>query len=263
MRYLLLLVFQVTLVFGHGELDGQIAKISSQIAASPNDPKLWLTRADLHHSHRDPKAALADLRQAARIKPHHPPAFLKLAQFERKFGRPSLATKALETYFGLQTNPDPQAHREKALLSAPNDAIEPWRLYLKSSVPAAMHDYALAAQTALDAKDLETTREFLKAGLNHFPKSIQLHHLRTHVLLAGLDLKSAKNTFQTLKLLHQNLLVKLNYEESLIWAHYDHPGLSRQALVSALKAYQQLPIRLQENRDLKELALKIKTTLRK
>ena len=263
MRYLFLFVFQVTRMFGHGELDEQIAKISTQIAATPNDPKLWLTRADLHHSHRDSKAALADLRQATRIKPLHPPAFLKLAQFERKSGRPSLAIKALETYFRLQTNPVHHAFREQALLASPAHSIEPWRLYLKKADKPNMHDYALAAEAALDTRNLATTREFLKAGLGHFPKSIQLHHLRTHVLLAGLDLESAQKTFQTLKLLYPNLLVKLNYEESLIWAHYDHQSRSRQALVSARKAYQQLPARLQENRDLKELASKIKTTLRK
>lgn len=263
MRGLLLLLILAPLAAGHEDLHKQITEISVKIASAPNDPQFWLARADLHQSHRDPKAARHDLLEATLIQPPFPLAFLKLAQFERKRGEIPLAQIALAKHLSLVTDPAPQAHREKALLSAPAEAIEPWQHFLKSKAEPSMHDFTLAAQAAFDGEDQEATREFLKSGLNRHPKSIQLHQINARTFLAKKDAKSAEQSFGILKLLYPNLLVKLNYEESLIWAKHEHPTHAHQALLSALKAYHQLPARLQKNRDLQNLVAKIQTTLRK
>lgn len=258
-------MIQFSLAAGHGDLHEQIIEISTKIVSTPDNPQLWLTRAQLHQSHRNPKAALHDLQQATRIEPSHPPAFLKLAQFERKLGHFPRAQKALNAYFTLisDSTPDPQAHREKALLSDPTAAAQSWRLFLKNTESPAMHDFALAAQAALDANDSKTSREFLLAGLNHHPKSIQLHQIHAQVSLSQLDSKSAEASFKTLKLLYPNLLVKLNYEESLIWSQHKKSTRANQALLAALRAFHKLPSRLQKNRDLLDLVAKIEITLRK
>jgi predicted Zn-dependent protease len=263
MRFLLLFILQISQVPGHGDLHEQIIKISAQITKAPDNPKLWLSRADLHQSHRNPKAARHDLLEATLIQPPFALAFLKLAQFERKRGEIPLAQVALAKHFALVTDPTPQAHREKALLSAPAEALEPWQHFLKNKAEPSMHDFTLAAQAAFEAEDQKATRAFLKSGLNRHPKSIQLHQINARTFLAEKDAKSAEQSFGILKLLYPNLLVKLNYEESLIWEKYEHPTHAHQALLSALKASHRLPARLQKNRDLQNLVAKIKATLRK
>lgn len=263
MRFIILVILQISGAFGHGDLHEQITKVSAQIKSTPNDAQLWLTRANLHQSHRNPKASRHDLLEATLIEPLFPLAFLKLAQFERKRGEIVLAQKALKKHLSLVVDPTPQAHREKALLTTPAKSIVPWQLFLKNTAAPSMQDFVLAAQAAFDAKNQKATRKFLISGLNQYPKSIQLHQLHARTLLVGHDTKSAKKSFDVLKLLYPNLLVKLNYEESLIWEKHQQPSRANQALHSALKAYQNLPARLQKNRDLLDLVAKIQITLRK
>lgn len=261
MRLLIFFLLQANLLLGHGALDEQIAEISAKITETPDNPQLWLDRADLHKSHRDPAAALNDFNQATQIKPPFPPAFLKLARFHRKAGQPTLASQALATYFKIEQAPTPLAFREKALLSSPADALPHWQIYLKNAAAPVMHDYQLAASAALAADDKETLLKFLTAGLDHSPKSIQLHQLRAQALLSQQDIDGAEKVFQTLSLLYPNLLVKLKYEEALIWEKHHHQAHSSQALAAGLKAYQQLPSRLQKNQDLQTLASKIQASL--
>ena len=265
MRLPLLLIIQISLAAGHGDLHEQIKRVSAKITETPDDPKLWLTRADLYQSHRNPELAHLDLLHATRLKPLYPPAFLELAQFDRKRGKTESAQKSLTRYLTLvsTSNRDPLAYREKALLSPPVDALEPWRTFLRSDASPTMRDYALAAQSALEASDLKATREFLHAGLNLYPKTIELHQLRARLALTEDQKETASASFKTLRLLYPNLLVKLNYEESLIWGQFKESKRANQALLSALHAYQQLPNRLQKNRDLLALAAKIKNSLRK
>lgn len=261
MRAFLLVFLLAPLAAGHRDLHKQIVDISIQIESAPNNPQLWLTRASLHQSHQDFKAARLDLLEATRITPKHPPAFLKLAQFDRKRGHPPMARKALNTYFTLAPSPDPLAYREKALLSPPNDTIEHWRLFLSSSSPSTMLDYVLAAQASLDATHLDAAADFLRSGLLRHPKSIQLHQLRARASLINLDTGSAIQAFTTLKLLYPNLRVKLSYEESLIWADYKKEDNSRRALRAALDASQKLAPRFKENRDMQSLVIEIKKAL--
>jgi predicted Zn-dependent protease len=263
MRFLVLAILQISVAFGHGDLHEQITKISAQITETPDNPQLWLTRADLHQSHRNPKAARHDLLEATLIQPPFPLAFLKLAQFERKRGEFPLAQKALKKHLSLVADPTPQAHREKALLAAPAKSIILWQLFLRNTAAPSMQDFALAAQAAFDAENQKATREFLISGLNQHPKSIQLHQLYAQTSLVQHDVKPAQKSFNILKLLYPNLLVKLNYEESQIWTQHKHPTHAHQALLAALKAYHQLPARLRKNRDLQYFLAKIKASLQK
>lgn len=96
-----------------------------------------------------------------------------------------------------------------------------------------MRDFTLAAQAAFEAEDQKATRASLKSDLNRHPKSIQLHQINARTFLAIKDAKSAEQSFGILKLLYPNLLVKLNYEESLIWEKHEHPTHAHQAPFSA------------------------------
>lgn len=265
MRLVLVLFLQLIPAFGHGALDEQIAKVSSQISENPIDPELYLKRADLHKSHRDLPAAHKDLTYATKLRPPFPPAFLKLAQFERKQNRLEEAQTALNKYFSLlpPSKLSPIAHREKALLSPPADSLSSWHMFLEGNKSATMHDFALATQTALKTPDLKAARKLLSSGLLQHPKSIQLHQLQAQLSLTQKDHQAAAKTFQVLQKLYPNLLVKLHYEESLIWQKHHYATRSRQALLAALNAFNKLPPRLQKNDDLQSLVIKIKDRLLK
>lgn len=272
MLHLFITFFLIALAFGHGALDEQIAKVSSQISENPIDPQLYLNRADLHKSHRNLPAAHKDLTYATKLRPPFPPAFLRLAQFERKQNRLEEAQTALNKYFSLlpPSKLSPIAHREKALLSPPADSLSPpadslssWHMFLEGNKSATMHDFALATQTALKTPDLKATRKLLSSGLLQHPKSIQLHQLQARLALTQKDHQAAAKTFQALQKLYPNLLVKLHYEESLIWQKHHYATRSRQALLAALNAFNKLPPRLQKNDDLQSLVIKIKDRLLK
>ena len=53
----------------HGDLHEQIAAVSAKIARSPNDPDLYLKRAELNRFHEDWTASEADYRRAERLAP--------------------------------------------------------------------------------------------------------------------------------------------------------------------------------------------------
>ena len=263
MRLVFFILAQISFVLGHGELDKEIFRISEKISVEPGNPEHWLTRAGLHQSHRDLKAALSDLKQATQIAPPHPPAFLALAKFQRKQGATAEAAVALKRYFSTLsgTAPDPVALRENALLSPPEKASGAWQRFFDSNGNATMNDYVEAARSALTVGQTESTRKFLLAGLARHPKSIPLHQLNARLSLKNKEDDSAENSFKALEFLYPTLLVKLRYEESLIWKEYTHPDRAQSALQSALAAYQQLPAHLQKNPDFHQLVAKIKASL--
>jgi tetratricopeptide (TPR) repeat protein len=56
----------------HGELHIQIREVTHRIKQHPNDPLLYLKRAELHRAHRDWKEALADYNVVHRLNPTEP-----------------------------------------------------------------------------------------------------------------------------------------------------------------------------------------------
>ena len=94
----LCLVLWAGAAFGHAGLLDRIAALDARIAAAPDDPDLYLKRAELHRLHRDWPAAMADYDRAARLDPDLPMvAYLRgRALFEA--GRPDEAIGLLDAY---------------------------------------------------------------------------------------------------------------------------------------------------------------------
>ena len=254
---------QCLLAFGHGELDQKIRELTEKIAKDSGNPELFLARAVLHQSHRDPKAALADYLSATECTPSHPPAFLQLTRFQRKQGSRKEALASIEKYFAIlgATAPAPDAFRERALLETPQAAMKDWSRYLEISEAISMTDFEKATRSAMSAKQPEVARGFLLEGLQVYPKSISLHHLYCRLALLKKDQKTARASFKTLELLYPGLLVKLRYQESEIWSDFNFPVPAKNARRSALDAFRKLPPRLQKTRDLRAIATKIESAL--
>lgn len=60
-------ILGLALLWGHDDLDGQIARVSELIAADPGNASLLLRRSELHRLHADLEKALADVRQAQAV----------------------------------------------------------------------------------------------------------------------------------------------------------------------------------------------------
>ncbi len=68
------------LAHAHGDLDVRIATLTAQLAQNPTNALLWLQSADLHRQHGDTTAALAEINQANKLKPHWAATELQLAR---------------------------------------------------------------------------------------------------------------------------------------------------------------------------------------
>ena len=68
------------LAHAHGDLDVRIATLTAQLAQNPTNALLWLQSADLHRQHGDTTAALAEINQANKLKPHWAATELELAR---------------------------------------------------------------------------------------------------------------------------------------------------------------------------------------
>ena len=68
------------LAHAHGDLDVRIATLTAQLAQNPTNALLWLQSADLHRQHGETTAALAEINQANKLKPHWAATELQLAR---------------------------------------------------------------------------------------------------------------------------------------------------------------------------------------
>jgi len=59
----------IGVVFSHGDIQERIVALTAQIAASPQDARLRLERAELHRQHGEWTAALGDCDAAAKLEP--------------------------------------------------------------------------------------------------------------------------------------------------------------------------------------------------
>lgn len=95
-RFLFAALLGSCLLLGHGPLDEQIQTVSRLIVKEPENPSLYLKRAELHRLHRDCSASLSDLGQAAQLGPAAPDLHLGYGRTWIDCYRPDLAVKALD-----------------------------------------------------------------------------------------------------------------------------------------------------------------------
>ena len=88
----------------HGDLHAQIASMDRQIAAQPQDPALYLRRAEMHRIHREWEAADRDYSLVLGLQPGHPEVQWLRARAWLESGKAARALPDLDRY--LAQRPD-------------------------------------------------------------------------------------------------------------------------------------------------------------
>jgi predicted Zn-dependent protease len=90
--------------FGHGDLHEVIDAVTAAIERSPDDPALYLRRAELHRFHKDWSAASADYARVRRLRPGLDLVTFGLAQIQLAQGNEKTGLKLLDEF--LAKHPD-------------------------------------------------------------------------------------------------------------------------------------------------------------
>jgi tetratricopeptide (TPR) repeat protein len=133
-------------VFAHGPVHEQIDRVTVQLQATPNDPALYLRRAELHRFDGNHEAALADLGHAGALDPKLEALDLHKAEVLLDAGRP------------LQARP----HADRFLRLHPRHARA---LQVRGRALRALGDHKAAARDlghAVDALDKPSPDEVLE-----------------------------------------------------------------------------------------------------
>jgi tetratricopeptide (TPR) repeat protein len=111
----ILLVFP-TRVAAHTDIHEQIVAVTERIQQDPNNAALYLKRGELHRSHQDWDAALADYERAIQIDPDLSVVDLARGNLWLEAGQPKLAKIALDRFLAKQpTHAKALATRARAL----------------------------------------------------------------------------------------------------------------------------------------------------
>ncbi len=116
-----------SLLQAHGDIHERIAALNQQIAASGEDPVLYLKRGELHRVHRDWEAALADYLRAAGLAPELTEVHYCLGRMWLEAGHPELAQPALDRFLAVRpSHADALLTRSRVLarLGKPLAAVE-------------------------------------------------------------------------------------------------------------------------------------------
>ena len=111
----------------HGSLEEQIAFVTKEITAHPDDPRLSVRRGELHRYDGHTRAALEDFDRALRIDPSIAEAHLGRGRTLLAANRPRAAQQALREYLRLRPS-DPEGHialaRSLGKVARPGDAAD-------------------------------------------------------------------------------------------------------------------------------------------
>jgi tetratricopeptide (TPR) repeat protein len=102
-----------TPVAAHDGLHAKIARVSSEIVETPEDPALYLRRGDLLRLHKDYTAAEMDLDRASQLRPAWIDVALVRARLAEDRGQPADALREIDVYLD-QRDREPDAWRLQA-----------------------------------------------------------------------------------------------------------------------------------------------------
>lgn len=178
------------MVFAHGDIHERIEAVSKQIAAAPQDARLYAQRAELHRQHEDWPAALADCATAQTLDPAVDVALLR-GRTLLESSHPADALPLLNGF--VERHPDhTQARvcRARALtqLGRHPAAIADYREALRRTA-APEPDLVLECADALAAQGAE------KAALQVLAAGIKSLGAIPSLVLRAMDLEIATNDF--------------------------------------------------------------------
>jgi tetratricopeptide (TPR) repeat protein len=156
-----------------GDSAGAVALANEVLKKSPRDDDALFLRGNIALSHKDPKAAIADLRAVLRDHPNSPGVLRALALAHLANGEPAIAEETLRN--AADSNPkDPLLHLEFARLLVDTGKAEQAKPVLADLIKA-HPDYAEAVdlrfRVSLATKDYATAESDAKALVAMRPKS--------------------------------------------------------------------------------------------
>lgn len=241
----------------HEGLDAQIATVSERIRADPFDARLYLGRAQLHHLHGEPEAALADLDRAEGLDPALEGVAVARGRVLLDLGRPDRASAAIAPY--LEGHPDATDALElRARIAARegrhHDAERDW-----SRVIAAMRD-------PTPDPFLACARAARAQGLDHLPHALcildeGLERLGDSPVLElfAIELELERGAYDAALARLEHIAARSARQERWLVQRADilvlagRPEAARGAYRSALEAIDRLPPRLAATRAVLDL----------
>ena len=90
--------------YAHASIDKRLLELNAQIANSPTDHALYVTRARVHRSHEDWKSAFADLTRAKSLAPNSLAAHLEYGRTWLRAGKLKAAEQSLRAFVRSHTS---------------------------------------------------------------------------------------------------------------------------------------------------------------
>ena len=177
--------------WAHLEIEEQIAAITLQLEEKPDDPDLYLQRAELHRFHKDWKLASADYGQAEKLDPKLTAVRLGRGRMLLESGEFESAKSTLDGV--LKEKPDEaQAFflrgRAVAKLGRAREAVRDFDSALPiMHLPTAEH-YLERARTLVGMKDIEANAEAIRGieqGIARLGSLNTLHRYAAEIEVAS------------------------------------------------------------------------------
>ncbi len=159
---------------GHPDLEVQIARITAQIAASPNSPALYFQRADTHRQHADWTSAEKDYAKVLQLDPRFYEVYLARGQMLHDSGRDVEALQELNHFLSLRNSHGLGYSTRGRVLGALRryeDAVNDFDQAILGNPPPSLEDYLYRAR-CLAACGTNRLREAVR-GLDASPASYQ------------------------------------------------------------------------------------------
>lgn len=246
----------------HGDLHGQIQRVTREIAAAPS-ARLHLQRGELYHDHEDYAAALADFAEATRLEPT-----LVAVEFARgrtcfKAGRLPEAHAALDRYLAAKP-----AHADAYLLRARirsglrrhAEAVSDFDRHLALNPQAAPEGFIERADACAAMGDRAAALAGLDDGLRRLGNLVTLQDaaIAQEIALGRIDAALARV---------DRMLADLPRKESWlarrgeILAASGRDDDARQAFTAALMTLERLPAPLRETAAMRDLQARLRSKL--
>jgi tetratricopeptide (TPR) repeat protein len=251
--------------WAHGDLHIQIRDVTKRIKQHPNDPLLYLKRAELHRAHRDWKAALADYDSVHRLNPSEPDVDFYRGRMLLDANRLSDALVNLNRF--IPVRPDHASARVVrartfARLGRHSEAAEDFTHALNKITTPSPELYIERAKT------LAAGKEGVEAALKSLDEAIRRLGTLITLQLAAVDLELSANRYDSALTRIDQIASQMPRKETwfarkgdiLIRAGRD--AEAKKHYEQALQAIEALPIHRRNTRGMLELQQQIHDRLK-
>ncbi len=255
-------VFCSQVLFAHGDLHERILLLTSEINAKPNDANLYFERAKLYFYHNEFNLSILDLDTSDKLGLKDPLTHLFYAKAHQKLNNHKVALAYAEQILAhdsknvnaLKIKAQVQHSLEKYAESA-----ESYALLINTTKRALPENYLDGAKSWIDANNTTKAILLIDQGIHDLGELPAFLRKKKEYLVEN---EMYKDAFLVQKLIIANAQRKerAHYEAAEIALLLKDFDLAAKHLNKSEKAFHALPIRIQNNKAMRELAASIKNT---